>query len=96
MKVYMPGDRAFAVAGPRVWNTLPDAIGGAHRSTLSNAHWKLIYTFSVTSNTFIGLLVSRDIYIVSLKWLFTYGTLNSAILHYITHCSGSVFDLAAV
>ena len=56
------------------------------RGTLSNAHWKLIYTSSVTSNAFIGLLVSRDICIVSLKWLFTYDTLNVTIyitLHYI-------------
>ena len=54
----------------RVFGTLcPMRSGGDHRPTLSNAHWKLIYTFNVTSNAFIGLLVSRDICIVSLKWL---------------------------
>jgi len=68
----------------RVFGTLcPMQSGGAHRPTLSNAHWKLIYTFSVTFNTFIRLSVSRDFCIVSLKWL-TYGTLNPTILHYIT------------
>jgi len=30
------GDRAFAVTGPRAWNSLPDAI--QHSPPLSNAH----------------------------------------------------------
>jgi len=63
---------------------LHNVSGDNQEYNLSNAHWKLIYTFSVTSNAFIGSLVSRDICIVSLKWLFTYGTLNPTVLHYIT------------
>ena len=50
---------------------------GAHRLTLSNAHWKLIYIFRAISIMPSHWLVFYcDICKVSLKYFFIYGTLN--------------------
>ena len=76
------GDRAFAVAGPRAWNNLPDNI----------RHFPSLATFkhSLKSHLFLQcFLLLRQLWlcVAPLKWLCViYGTLqiDYFTLHYIT------------
>jgi len=60
------GDRAFAVAGPRAWNKLPDSV---RQSSSLDVFKRLLITLSVLTSCW-WLLKWR------LKWLYTYGALQ--------------------
>ena len=77
------GDRAFAVAGPRAWNTLPDAIRRCSSpDTFKRSVKTRLYIHRVISNAIISAHLYCDICKVSLKYFFIYGTLNLTFLHF--------------
>ena len=66
------GRRAFAVAGPTMFNALPDdlyeILQSAHRP--SNSRWRLIFYLPIS--TFSALGVSRVMRSINVRYLLTY------------------------
>jgi len=85
------GYRAFAVAAPRAWNSLPDAIRRIlSRATFkrSNILWKLTFVQCFYDILFITFS-PRVVDIVKCPWsnFFLFTTLILTILHYVTEIS---------
>ena len=64
------GRRAFAVAGPTMFNTLPDDLRDPAVSTSTFSRWRLI--FSLPISTFSALGVSHVMRYINVRYLLTY------------------------
>jgi len=70
------GDRAFSVAGPTVWNSLPESVRSAETLSSWKASWKLIcstchFNRFLSLNFFINIVMpSRCVFVVG--WALNY------------------------
>ena len=89
------GDRAFAVAGPRAWNTLPDFITDCSSSRTFKQYLKT-YLFSLSFWAHNSTLFYDCVKRPSIVACAAYDALKLSFLHYITSAGGWAREQSAI